>query len=90
MFFTISYDNFYMSNEITTLEGIDSLIETHKQMHINGEYTVLFSCNELEEYLGYELIKVNDNQYTLRLDFNEVNSWVDAINITLHKCIEYR
>lgn len=84
-YYTLSYDNFYMSSDITTLESIDRLIDRHIELDRIGEYSALFVCNSPSEYLSRELIKVNDSNYTLRLHFEDD----DTRDISLHRCTIY-
>lgn len=85
IYYNISYDNFYMSNEIVTLDNINKLIDRHIESASKYEYTALFSCNDLDDYIGYELIQCDNDTYTLKINFKDD----EYITVTLYKCVMY-
>lgn len=86
--YSLSYDNFYVSEDVTNLESIEHLIEEHKKLEESGEFSALLYCNFVEDYSHYELKEEGNGDYELTLFFNE-NGDMETRTFTLRKCNIY-
>lgn len=83
--YIISYDNFYMSSDITTLEDISILIQGHINLVKQDDYSALFICNDYEDYTHFSITKVDITTYEVTLYFKDQ----DTTKITLHEATSY-
>lgn len=79
--YAVSYDNFYISEDIVTLYSIENYIQQEK----DRDFSRLFSCNFYEDYQGYKLTKKDDGDYELTLEFDEYGD-LETVKVTLVKC----
>jgi len=82
--YTVSYDNFYMSADITKLSGLDTLIKKHIELEKKGNFSSIFCANCYLDYVKYELIQKN-NDYDMILHFND-NGHDETFTISLIRC----
>ena len=69
--YSISYDNFYTSKDVTTLDSIDHFILIHKELEKGGEFSEVFCCHSIDDYVGYSLINLGNGDIELKLIFIE-------------------
>ena len=80
--YSISYDNFYISEDIVTIDKIDDYIKSELDKEDNGEISSLFCSIIISEYKGYELLKQDNGDYILKLNIDDG----DSHRVTLVKC----
>lgn len=84
--YVISYDNFYMSKDIVTLDNVPKMINAHMKLEQSGMYSGLFNTNDVNDYNGYTLvIDGSIETYKLRIHFHDDDDRV----VTLHKATVY-
>ena len=87
--YVISYDNFYNSSDITSLDKIESYIQKQLEIEKKGELSRLFSncCSLYYNYINYELKELENGDYELILNFDD--DFLETSTITLVKCDMY-
>lgn len=82
-YYIVSYDDFYLSDDIVTLGTVENLINDHRKN--DGP---LFYCNLVDEYVSHDLKELKNGDYELTLLFND-DGYPEFRTVTLRKAKVY-
>ena len=70
--YNVSYDNFYYSNDVLTLDSIDYFIKSHIELEKDGEFSAIFCLYDIKDYSHFKINKIDGSfDFTLELFFSD-------------------